>query len=266
MEKNATVITINVQKGGVGKTTTVHELGANLTKRGNKVLNIDLDPQMNLSRISNAAINEGYYTIYEALKKECKIEDCIQETANYDIAIAHKKFGEADKEFSNFEDIYKLTDLLEDVRSKYDYILIDTPPSLGILPSMGLTAADYVIIPCEASSSGVQGLGQLYERIEVVKNPQRGSNKKLKVAGMLLTMYQSRTNFAQSVHRQLKVLAENKNTKVFQTFIRSSIAVDEAQGWKQSLIEYAPNSNPAIDYDAFTDELLETIQSQEGEK
>lgn len=260
MNKKATVITINVQKGGVGKTTTVHELGANLNKRGFKVLTIDLDMQRNLSRISGAAINDDYYTIYDVLHGKCPIEDSIQEMANYDIAISDKRLEFAEREFPDIMAIYKLTDTLNGVREKYDFIIIDTPPSLGILPTMALTAADKVIIPCEASSSGMQGLGQLYEKIELVKDPRRGSNRDLEVVGMLLTMFKSRTNFAQSVHEDLKRLANVKNTKVFNTYIRESIVVDECQGWKQSLIEYDPKSNPAIDYDNFTSELLETLK------
>lgn len=168
----AKIITVNIQKGGVGKTTTTHELAANLTNLGYKVLCVDLDQQSNLSRISGAELS-GYYTVYDTLKNECEIEDCIQPMSNYDIAIAHKKLKDADKEFTALGDVYKLTDKLEPAKGKYDFIIIDTPPSVGILPSMALTAADYVLIPVEASSSGIQGLTQLFDMIDVIRHPKK---------------------------------------------------------------------------------------------
>lgn len=254
----AKIFTINIQKGGVGKTTTAHELAAHLHEKGYKVLAIDLDQQMNLSRISGAELT-GYYTIYEVLRGDCPIEDSIQEEKYYDICPAHKKFADADKEFSALEDVYRLTDALKDIKDKYDFIVIDTPPNLGILPSMALTAADYVIIPCEASSSGIQGLGQLYEKIEIISNPERGTNKKLKVLGMLLARYKYRTIFAQNVNKQMKKLADNKKTQIFKTYIRESIAVQESQAWKQSLLEYDAKCKPAQDYKSFTEELLKEV-------
>ena len=252
------VITVNIQKGGVGKTTTTHELAANLTKLGYKVLCVDLDQQSNLSRISGAELS-GYYTVYDTLKNECEIEDCIQHMNNYDIAIAHKKLKDADKEFTALGDVYKLTDKIEPVKGKYDYIIIDTPPSVVILPSMALTAADYVLIPVEASSSGIQGLTQLFDMIDVIRHPKRGTNKDLKVVGMLLTMYKFRTLFAKSMRSQLKQKYQDKGIKIFDTYIRDGVAVDEAQAWKKSLIEYDPKSKPAKDYADFTQELLKEI-------
>ena len=257
----AKVITINIQKGGVGKTTTAHEVASNLTALDYKVLAIDLDQQQNLSAIAGAKL-VGYYNIYDLLKGECKFVDCIQEGVHYDIAVAGKKLTEAEKEFSNWDDVYRLDIALKEhnVKDHYDFIIIDTPPNLGILPSMALTTADFVLIPVEASSSGAQGLGQLYERIEKVRHPERGTNKNLKVAGMLLTMFNDRTKFTQHVRKQLEIIAEQRDTKIFDTFIHTAIAVKESQSWKQSLTRYDPKSKPAIDYKKLTLEVLDEIK------
>lgn len=174
----AKVITVNIQKGGVGKTTTVHEFASCLTSEGNRVLAIDLDQQCNLTRISGAKIfnndeingNKDMPSILGVLTGDYPFNTCIQHTENYDIAIAHRDFKDAEKIFGEWDDVYRLQLVMEEIRNDYDYIIIDTPPSLGILPSMALTAADYVVIPCEASASGIQGLGQLYERIEKVRH------------------------------------------------------------------------------------------------
>ena len=256
----AKVITINVQKGGVGKTTTAHELASNLTMMGKKVLVIDLDPQQNLSKFSGAPLT-GYFTIYEILKGECDFVDAIHEMKNYHVVTAHKKMLEADKEFTDWSDVYKLTDALKPVKEVYDYIVIDTPPALGILPNMALTAADYVVIPVEASAAGIQGLGQLIERIDLITHPERGTNKKLQVAGMLLTMYADRTNLEKSIKRQLQVTADRTKTKIFDTTIREGVVIQEAQALKTSVLTHAPKSKPCIDYTNFTKELLKGIEN-----
>lgn len=263
----AKVITINVQKGGVGKSTTAHELASNLTKMGHKVLVIDLDPQQNLSKFSGAPLTD-YYTIYEVLKGECDFIDAIHfrevpdnKVNNYDVCTAHKNLEHAEKEFGEWSDVYLLTDALKPIKEKYDFIIIDTQPKLGILPNMALTAADYVIIPVEASAAGIQGMGQLFERIDKITHPERGSNKQLKVAGMLLTMYSDRTNLEKSVRSQLEVIAGRMNTKIFKTAIREGVVIGEAQAFKTSVLYHAPKSKPCIDYTNFTNELLKEIEN-----
>lgn len=267
----ATVITINVQKGGVGKTTTAHELASNLTRMGHKVLVIDLDPQQNLSKFSGAPLTE-YYTIYEVLKGEADMEDAIHfkdaedsNVNNYDVCTAHKGLEHAEREFGEWSDVYKLTDALTAMEKRgnavYDFIIIDTQPKLGILPNMALTAADYVVVPVEASAAGIQGMGQLFERINKITHPERGVNKKLKVAGMLLTKYADRTNLEKSIRSQLGELAKRFDTKIFDTTIRESVTIKEAQAKKMSVLQHAPKSKPCIDYTNFTNELLKEIEN-----
>lgn len=262
----AKVITINVQKGGVGKTTTAHELSSNLTKMGYKVLAIDLDPQQNLSKFSGAPLID-YYTIYEVLKGECDFSDAIHfkedennRVNNYDVCTAHKNLEHAEKEFGEWSDVYLLTDKLKDIKEEYDFIIIVTQPKLGILPNMALTAADYVVIPVEASAAGIQGMGQLFERIDKITHPERGSNKQLKVAGMLLTMYSDRTNLEKNIRAQLEKIAGRIHTKIFATTIREGVAIKEAQAFKTSVLYHAPKSKPCVDYTEFTRELLKEIK------
>ena len=263
----AKVITINVQKGGVGKSTTAHEVASNLTKMGYNVLVIDLDPQQNLSKFSGAPLTD-YYTIYEVLKGDCDFEDAIHfrevednQVENYDVCTAHKNLEHAEKEFGEWSDVYLLTDKLKDIKARYDFIIIDTQPKLGILPNMALTAADYVVIPVEASAAGIQGMGQLFERIDKITHPDRGSNKNLVVAGMLLTMYSDRTNLEKSIRRQLEGTASRMNTKIFETTIREGVVIREAQVFKKSVLDLAPKSKPCIDYTNFTKELLKEIEN-----
>lgn len=262
----AKVLTINVQKGGVGKSTTVHELASNLHNKGYKVLAIDLDPQQNLSRFSGAPLT-GWFTIYDILKGTGDWDDAIHNIdpemgiVNYDVCTCHEKLFDADKEFSDWEDVYRLTDAIKEIRDEYDFIVIDTPPKMGVLPDMALTAADYVIIPVEASAAGIQGIGQAVAKIEKITHPERGINKNLKVAGMLLTKYTGRTKLEKSIKAQLESVAERSNTKIFETTIRESVSVKEAQAFKTSLLQHAPKSKPCEDYMNFTEELLKEIEN-----
>jgi chromosome partitioning protein len=250
------IITINIQKGGCGKTTTAHELASNLTLMGKKCLAIDLDPQQNLSRCSGAELT-GYCTVYELLRGDCTADDSIQHTKNYDIIPSNKKLKYAEREFIDMGSFYYLKKAIEPVKEVYDFIIIDTPPNLGILPSMALTAADYAIVPVEASASSIQGLGQLQEMIEQVKEYRY--NPDIKVLGILLTRFSERTIFNRVIREQLEKISENMGTSIFKIYIRSSIVVNESQGYKQSLVEYAPTSNPSIDYRVLAKEVLEKM-------
>jgi chromosome partitioning protein len=250
------IITTNIQKGGCGKTTTTHELASKLSAIGKKVLTVDIDPQQNLSRISGSIL-VGYCSVHELLNGECTAEDSIQKVRNYDIIPSNKKLKKADREFIEPSDIFLLKKALDPIKDNYDFILIDTPPNLGILPQMALTAADYVIVPLEASASSIQGLGQLQEMIEKVKSDK--FNTDLKILGIVLTRFSERPIFNRTMREQLKVIAKDMHTEVFNTFIRESIAVDESQGYMKSLVDYAPDSNPTKDYEALTIEFLEKV-------
>lgn len=248
------VIATTIQKGGVGKSTTTHELAANLADLGYKVLAIDMDPQQNLSRIAGGDFET--VTIYDVLASHVTAADAIQSVGSFDVIIADKLLKHADRDFAEEDDIYRLAAALIPLDSVYDFAVIDTPPSLGVLPSMALCAANYCIIPCEATSSGVQGLGQLAENIQEIREKY---NPDLKALGIVLTQYTWRTIFNRLMKDQIEEAAASMGTKVLSSSIRSAVVVQEAQGFGQSLVEYAPKSKPAQDYRALTEEILKEM-------
>lgn len=249
------VIAITIQKGGVGKSTTTHEIAANLAAMGHKVLAADLDPQQNLSRMANADLDA--VTIYDVLAGDVTADEAIQTVdGGFDIIIADKLLKKADRDFADEDDIYRLAAAFIPLHEKYDFAVIDTPPSLGILPSMALTAAHFCLIPCEATSNGIQGLGQLAESIREVREQH---NPDLRTLGIVLTQYTWRTIFNRVMKDQIQELAESMDTKVLETSIRSAVVVQEAQGFGQSLVEYAPKSKPAQDYRALTEEIMKEM-------
>jgi len=250
----AKVIAVTIQKGGVGKSTTTHEIGANLAAMGYKVLLADLDPQQNLSRMAGGDFEA--VSVYDVLTGDVAAQDAIQSVTGLDIIIADKQLKRADRDFAGEDDIYRLAAALLSVKEKYDFVVIDTPPSLGVLPSMALCAADFCLIPCEATSNGIQGLGQLAESIQEIRELH---NPDLKTLGIVLTQYTWRTVFNRVMKDQIEELAAGMETKVLNSTIRTSVAVQEAQGFGQSLVEYAPKSKPAQDYRALTEEILKEM-------
>lgn len=255
----AEIIAVAIQKGGVGKSTTVHELAANLKAMRKRVLLIDGDPQQNLSRHVGADFKKP--TIYNVMMGAVRTEDAIQSINGLDIIIADKQLKRVERDFVEEDDIYRLAAVLLSVKDSYNYIIIDTPPSLGMMPSMALCAADYVLIPCEATSEGAQGLGQLAESIREIREE---NNPDLKTLGIFLTQYNWRTTFNKAMKIEIAEVAKMMNTKVLSTYIRSAVAVQEAHGFSQSLVDYAPRSKPAQDYKDLTKEILKEMKRYEG--
>lgn len=251
----AKVIAVTIQKGGVGKSTTTHEIGANLANMGYRVLLCDLDPQQNLSRMAGADFEA--VSVYDVLVGDVMAADAIQSVAGLDVIIADKQLKRADRDFAGDDDIYRLTAALMPVRENYDFVVIDTPPSLGVLPSMALCAADFCLIPCEATANGIQGLGQLADSIQEIRDQY---NPALQTLGIVLTQYTWRTIFNRVMRDQIQEMAESMGTKVLDASIRSAVVVQEAQGFGQSLVEYAPKSKPAQDYRDLTEEILKEMK------
>lgn len=248
------IISVNIQKGGCGKSTTTQAIASCLSKRNYKCLLVDLDPQGNLSYSSGTEGAEK--TTYEFLKGESTFDETVIHTSEYDIISANILLSGADQEFTKTGREYILKDQLDEVKDRYDFVILDTPPSLGILSVNSLTASDYVIIPTEPSFYAMQGLGQLNDTIESVK---KYCNRDLKILGLLLIKFNDRTILNRQIKEMLESSAELMKTKVFNTYIREGVAVREAQAMQKSLIEYAPQSNPCIDYNSFADELLKEI-------
>lgn len=248
------IISVNIQKGGSGKTTTVQALAELLSKEyGKKVLCIDSDPQCNLSTVSCVDLMKCQeHNLYTLLRNESTLEQCIYPTKYYDIIPGSLLLAYADTEFNRTGKEYFLKEHLE--QAAYDYILIDTPPALGLLNIMSLTASDQIIIPTECSYLSMIGLNQLYETIETVR---KYSNKKLCISGVLIIKYNSRANLNLAITDGLLQMADRMHTKVFNSKIRETIKIKEAQSQQTPLLDWDSKCSAVSDYRNFVKELTE---------
>ena len=239
------------QKGGVGKTTTVSALCGGLRIRGKKVLAVDLDPQGNLS-YSFGAEPDGKSAL-GILSGELKGDKAVVHTPQGDIIPGGKALSGADAFISDTGKEYRLREALSELKDEYDFIVIDTPPALGILTVNALTACTSVIIPAQADVYSLQGIGQLGETVAPVK---KYCNPSLYIEGILLTRYSARSVLSRDVTALMDRMAEGLETKVFDSKIREAVSIREAQMLKTDIFSYAEKSNVAADYDAFIEELL----------
>ena len=247
----AIVISIALQKGGVGKSTTAQALASTLGFKGKKTLLIDMDSQCNLTYASG--IDCPAKTITDVLSGSCKPVEALIHCKYYDLLAADSYLTNV--EMAEVEPTL-LRDSIESIKDPYDFIIIDTPPALGNLSVNSLAASDYVIIPTEPRPFALQGLGKLNDTIQAV---QRDLNPSLRVLGILLIKYNNRTVLNRDIKDMINDYAGQMNTKLFNTSIREGIAVAEAQTVREPLIDYAKSSKPNIDYKAFTTEVLKTI-------
>lgn len=250
------VITVINQKGGVGKSTTALALGHGLQEKGQSVLFIDLDAQGNISYTLNGD-TDGYNALGILQRPETATQE-IQRTELGDIIPSTPALSGADSILTATGKEYKLKEALEVISKtyNYNYVVIDTPPALGVLTVNALTASNYAIIPAQADIYSLQGITQLNNTIQVVK---KYTNPDLKVLGIVLTRYNARATLTRELTELLEKTAMQLETKVFKTRIRENIAVKEAQAVRQNLYEYAPKSNGSRDYKALTQEVLTDI-------
>lgn len=246
----AKIVSIVNQKGGVGKTTTASTFAIGLAKRKYKVLLIDIDGQGNLTSVMKA---QGKVGILEVLTDEVKIKNAIQQTEYCDFLMANGNLAHADKLMANYGKDHKLKEALEDVLNKYDYIVIDNPPALNILTINSLVASNEIIITAQADIFSFQGVALLTDTVNAVI---KYTNKNLKIAGILLTRYNSRSVLTRDLTNKMEEMAKNLKTKVYKTKIRESIAIKEAQVNKEDIFTYSPKSNVAVDYNNFIEEYL----------
>lgn len=239
------------QKGGVGKTTTVSSLAKGLALRGNRVLAVDLDAQANLTYSCGADVTGT--AALSVLTGEMKASEAVCHTEQFDVIPAAKGLAGADAFITDTGKEYRLKEALDELQNDYDYVVIDTPPALGILTVNALTACTSVIIPAQADIYSLQGIEQLGETIRPVK---KYCNPGLYIEGILLTRYNSRSVLSRDMVNFMDRLAQNLETKVFSTRIREAVSIREAQLMKQDIYTYAAKSNVAADYNAFIDELL----------
>ena len=248
----ATIISIALQKGGTGKSTTAQALASTLGSQDKKVLLVDLDPQCNVTYSSGVDAPE--HTVTDVLGEDCSTDEALNHCRYYDLLAADTYLTNVEIT-ENVEPVL-LKNALEPVKDNYDFIVIDTPPALGNLSYNALVASDYVVIPTEPRPYALQGLGKLHE---IIGSVHGSLNPGLKVAGILLIKYSSRTVLNRDIRSMITDYAGQMGTVVFDASIREGIAVPEAQTVRQPLIDYAKNSKPNTDYEAFVSELLQII-------
>lgn len=253
MNKKAKIISFANHKGGVGKTTTTASVGSILASLGKKVLLVDMDAQSNLTT-SLLQADQVEHTIYDALSASSSGEELSLTvypiTDNLDIVPSSLRLASADLELSSvMAREHLLADILNGKRIYYDYILIDCPPSLGVLTLNAVTASDLVVIPLLAEVLPFQGLTMIYDFIRMVK---KKLNPKIEIAGILITRWE-KSNLSRQIETGLR---ERLGTAVFDTKIRKNIKIAEAPLETVNIVDYDPRSNGAADYRAFVDELL----------
>ena len=252
------VISIANQKGGVGKTTTSINLSTILAKKGKKVLLIDADPQGNGT--SGLGINkEQKFSVYDVLIEDIEVENTLQKTQvkNLDLCPSNINLAGAEVQLVSMEDReYRLKTKLDIIKNKYDYIIIDCPPSLGLVTLNAFTASDSVLIPVQCEYYALEGLGQLLNTIELVK---KHMNKDLRIEGALLTMYDARTNLSNQVVKEVKRYFEDK---VYKNVIPRNVKLSEAPSYGMPITMYDPRSKGAKSYEKFAKEFLKKNEEE----
>lgn len=249
--KQAKVLCFSNHKGGVGKTCSACNVAAGFAKKKKKTLVIDLDPQANLS-ISLGASDTSENSIYEALTSQISIEDAIHPINDYlDIVPASLDLAGAEVELSSEpgREVI-LREMLSGLRDKYDYIVIDCAPSLGILTTNALTAADEVFIPVQSQYLALQGISKLMDVIYIV---QKRLNKGLMVGGVFITQFDSRKVLDKEI---AKAIETHFASSILKTKIRDNVTLAEAPGSGKDIFHYQPKSNGAADYQALCSEIM----------
>ena len=250
----AKVISVANQKGGVGKTTTTVNLAASLGALDKKILLIDSDPQANASSSLGIDIENVKYGTYQLLENNCDINVTIKKSTaqNVDIIPSHIDLVAIEIELVDVEKReYMLQNALSPIKHKYDFILIDCAPSLGLLTLNALTASDSIIIPIQCEYFALEGLGKL---LNTVKSIQKIHNNLLDIEGLLLTMYDSRLRLSNQVVEEVQSHFQNM---VFKTIIQRNVRLGEAPSFGESIINYDVSSKGATNYLSLAKEILD---------
>ena len=257
------IIAIANQKGGVGKTTTAMNLAGSLGILEKKVLLIDADPQSNASSGVGHNPKEIKKGLYECLIKQATAEECILETKspNLDLLPSNIDLVGAELELVNLEEReYQMKKALAPIRDKYDYIIIDCAPSLGLLTLNALSAADSVIVPIQCEYFALEGLGKLLNTIKIV---QQRLNIDLEIEGLLLTMYDTRLRLSNQVVEDVKAHFQNM---VFKTIIHRNVRLSESPSYGETIVMHDASSKGAINYLNLANELLKKLEPLTLEK
>jgi len=250
------IISIVNQKGGVGKTTTAINLGAYLASLGKFVLLLDLDPQANATSGLGIDYNNLEKGVYEVLIGKHSLKDIVLNTtmSGYKIAPSTINLAGANVELVNLENReFRLEQAILSARNDYDYILIDCPPSLGLLTVNSLVAAEKLLIPVQAEYYALEGLGQLINTINLIKNNVKPN---LEVLGAVLTMYDKRNKLSEEILHQLYQYFPNR---IFRSVIPRNVRLTEAPSYGKTILEYAPKSKGAKAYERLAREIIDLI-------
>ena len=247
------IIAIANQKGGVGKTTTAINLSAALAEMGKRILTIDIDPQGNTTSGLGLERNELEYTVYELILSQCTLEECMVESpfenltvipSNVNLAAAEIELIGVDKKE------YILKNEVDWIKDKFDFIIIDCPPSLNLLTINSMTTADTVLVPIQCEYYALEGLSQLIHTVNLVKERL---NPELDMEGVVFTMYDSRTNLSMQVVENVK---NHLNQNVYNTVIPRNIRLAEAPSYGMPINMYDPKSAGAEAYMSLADEVI----------
>jgi chromosome partitioning protein len=256
------IIAIANQKGGVGKTTTSINLAAGLAYLNKKVLLVDFDPQGNATQGIGYRVGLKDLTVYDAILNDVNVKECIKTLSKppMDILPANINLAGADLELAKIEQDREqlLKEALEEIKDNYDFIIIDCPPSLGLLNTNALTAADSVLIPVQSEYYALEGITQLLQTIRLV---QKLFNPNLKIEGVLLTMYDARTNLSAEVGQEIR---KHFKEKAYKTYIPRNVKLSEAPSSGLSIYDYEIHSEGAKAYVALTREVLESNTEEDN--
>ena len=248
------IVSVANQKGGVGKSTTAHAMGAALRKPKTRILFIDLDSQGNLTYAMGGKTSPA---LLNMLLGRLGAEQAIQKVPGGDLIPSCPSLSGADLLLNMTGKEYRLKEALAPIQASYDWIVIDTPPSLGVLTVNALTASDWLVIPAQADVYSLQGIAQLGKTIDAVR---QYCNKDLIIKGILLTRYNRRSVLSKDMAAMIEETAKALGTKLFSTKIRENVALKEAQARQLDTFTYSRKSNGSMDYMKFAIELTREVR------